>query len=115
MPNEKGWCTKEEALAAGLPLWIKVDSFKPGRWTAEPYKHAVLLTRTRCKQLGMPALRTNEAPCAFKYNNAENSSYRYVPLFDRTDVFENGELPYSVLKDGEVMGKAEGHRNDRNT
>lgn len=106
MPNEKGWYTKEEALATGLPLWIKVDSYKPGRWTAEPYAHAVLLTRTRCKRLGMPALRNgNEAPCAFKYNNAVSSSYRYVPLYDRTDVFESGELPYSILYEGEMMGR----------
>lgn len=108
MPNEKGWYTKEEALATGLPCWIKKDSFKPGRWTDTPYEHAVLLTRSRCQKLGMPALRNgHEAPSAFKYNNAENSSYRYVPLYDRTDVFENGELPYSVLREGERMQRPE--------
>lgn len=111
MPNEKGWYTKEEAQETGLPIWIKADSMKPGRWTTEPYEHAVLLTRTRCKQLGVPALSVGrEMPSALRYNNAENSKYRYVPLFERTSVFTSGELSYSLLQDGEVMGKAEGHR-----
>lgn len=109
MPNEKGWYTKDEALSTGLPIWIKAGSYKQGKWTTEPYEKAILLTLTRCKKLGMPVLRNGyEAPSAFKYNNAENSSYRYIPLYDRTDVFENGELPYSILNDGEVMGNWEG-------
>lgn len=106
MPDGKGWLTKEEALAAGLPIFIKTDSLKPGRWTIETYGHAVLLTKTRCAQLKMPTLRGGkESPVAYKYAQAAASSYRYVPLYDRTSVFQSGELPYSILKDGEVMGR----------
>jgi len=106
MPNEYGWMTREEAEATGLPLWIQPSLSAPGRWTHEPYEHAVLLTRTRCEKLRMPALRDGmEAPCAYRYANGGAHSYRYVPVFDRTSVFHKGELPYSILKSGEEMGK----------
>lgn len=106
MPNEKGWLTKDEAIATGLPIFIKKDSTRPGRWTQEPYGHAVLLTKTRCAQLKMPILDSGrEAVVAYRYAQGAASSYRYVPLYDRTSVFESGELPYSILNDGEVMGK----------
>lgn len=105
MPNHIGWLTKEEAYATGLPIYIKTDSMKPGRWTHEPYTHAVLLTKTRCAKLKMPTLRNGrEAPSAYRYVQGAASSYRYVPLYDRTSVFESGELPYSILQDGEIMG-----------
>lgn len=108
MPDNKGWLTKDDAHATGLPIWIKQNSQMPGRWTDDPYKHAVLLTKTRCKELKIPVLNDGmEAPCAFRYANGALSSYRYVPLFDRTSVFEKGELLYSVLKDGERMGSTE--------
>ncbi|MBA9086525.1 hypothetical protein FHR92_003003 [Fontibacillus solani] len=107
MPNEKGWLTKDEAVATGLPLFIKTNSTLPGRWTDEPYGHAVLLTRTRCAQLKMPTLRSGrEAVVAYRYAQAAASSFRYVPLYDRTSVFESGELPYSILQDGEIMGSS---------
>ncbi|MFM9329018.1 hypothetical protein [Paenibacillus mesotrionivorans] len=105
LPNAKGWLTKEEAKATGLPLFIKTDSTKPGRWTQEPYGHAVLLTKTRCVALKMPTLDSGrEAAVAYRYAQGASSSYRYVPLYDRTSVFESGELPYSILQDGEIMG-----------
>lgn len=103
MPNERGWFNKEEAYATGLPIFIKTSDTVPGHWTHEPYPHAVLLTRTRCKQLGMPII-LREAPCAFKYLKRNASNYCYVPLYDRTSVFESGELSYSILKEGEIMG-----------
>lgn len=106
MPNEKGWLTKEEAQATGLPIFIKTDSQKPGRWTHETY-HAILLTKTRCDQLKMPNLDSGrEAPVAYRYAQGAASRYRYVPLYDRTNVFESGELPYNILQDGEIMGNA---------
>ncbi len=105
MPNGKGWLTKDEAVATGLPLFIKTDSTSPGRWTHEPYGHAVVLTKTRCAQLKMPTLRNGrEAAVAYRYAQGAPSSYRYAPLYDRTSVFEFGELPYSILRDGEIMG-----------
>lgn len=103
MPNEKGWYSKEEADATGLPVWIKRHSMQPGQWTHKPYDFAVLLTRSRCKELGMPALRNGrESPSAFRYKNS-GSQYRYIPLYDRTDVFVNGELPYTILNEWEIM------------
>ena len=104
MPNERGWYSKEEAYATGLPIWIRRDSMQPGQWTHKPYDLAVLLTRTRCKELGMPTLRNGmEAPSAFRYKNSEGSQYRYIPLYDRTDVFESGELPFTILNEWEIM------------
>lgn len=111
MPNEHGWMTREEAEATGLPLWIQQSHSAPGRWTKEPYDHAVLLTKTRCKELKMPIMLHNaEPPSGYRYNNRADSSYRYVPIYDRTSVFEKGELPYSILKDGEQMGKPKEER-----
>lgn len=105
MPDTKGWLTKEEATVTGLPLFIKTERTKPGRWTQEPYGHAVLLTKTRCAQLKMPTLDSGrEAAVAYRYAQGASSSYRYVPLYDRTSVFESGDLPFSILRDGEIMG-----------
>jgi hypothetical protein len=106
MPNEKGWYTKEEVLETGLPYYIP----RSDKWTSEPYPFAVLLTKSRCKQLGMPILRSgNEKPSAFKYaanagSGTGDLNHRYVPLYDRTDVFEAGELSISILFKGEMMG-----------
>lgn len=106
MPNEKGWLTKEEVLETRLPYYQKkIWDGKEAGWNYEPYSCAALLTRTRCKQLGMPALRNgNEAQSAYLYVNPTSDKYRFVPLFDRTDVFEAGELPWSILKPYEKMG-----------
>jgi len=107
MPNEQGWLTKDEATATGLPIFIKTSSQKPGWWTHKPYRHAVLLTKTRCTQLKMPTLDSGrEAAVAYRYAQGAASSYRYVPLYDRTSVFESGELPYSILQDGEIISSA---------
>lgn len=107
MPNGKGWLTKEEVKETGLPCYHKkIWDGKEAGWSHEPYPYAALLTRTRCKQLGMPALRTgSEAPSAYLYINATSDKYRFVPLFDRTDVFESGELSWDVLQPHEKMGE----------
>lgn len=107
MPNEKGWLTKDEAYTTGLPIFVKTDSQKPGHWTHTPYNHAVLLTKSRCAQLKMPTLDSGrEAAVAYRYAQGAANRYRYVPLYDRTSVFTSGELPYSILLDGEIMGDA---------
>ena len=105
MPNEKGWLTKEEAEATGLPIYRKSIWNNKAGWSHEPYPIAALLTRTRCKELGMPALRNgSEAPSAYLYSNTPSDRYRFVPLYDRTDVFMSGELPWSILQKHELMG-----------
>lgn len=104
MPNEKGWYSKEEVLETGLPYYTG------SRWTAEPYRFAVLLTKTRCEELKMPILKDgHEKPSAFRYAAAAgvgtgDHKHRYFPLYDRTSVFETGELPLSILYKHEVMG-----------
>lgn len=107
MPNEKGWYNKEEVLATGLPYYIP----RSGRWTHEPYDFAVLLTKSRCKGFGIPILckMGYEAPSAFRYAAAagtgtDDKLHRYIPLYDRTDVFEHGEISMSKLYDHEIMG-----------
>ncbi len=105
MPNAKGWLTKEEVLETGLPYYIPASN----RWTSTPYKFAVLLTKSRCKEFGMPILPNgHEKPSAFRYAAAagtgtDDKMHRYIPLYDRTSVFERGELPMNVLYPGEIM------------
>ncbi len=108
MPNEKGWYTKEEVLESGLPYYIPASS----RWTAEPYDYAVLLTKSRCKEFGIPILSNGlERPSAFRYGAAAgtgtgDSTHRYFPLYDRTSVFTSGEIAFNKLFKGETMSIA---------
>lgn len=107
MPNEKGWYTKEEVIETGLPYYIGASK----RWTDERYGFAVLLTKSRCKEFGIPILTNGfEAPSAFRYAAAAgtgsgDSKHRYFPLYDRTSVFESGELDMKLLYEHEIMGK----------
>lgn len=110
MPNEKGWYTKEEVLQTGLPYYIP----RSKRWTHEPYPFAVLLTKSRCKEFGCPVMgngvikeERGEYPSAFRYASAagtgtDDKAHRYIPLYDRTDVFES-ELDIKLLYDHEIM------------
>lgn len=96
MPNDIGWYSKEEMLETGLPYFIS-------SWSHEPYDFALLLTKTRCASLKMPILRSGrEKPSAFYYNNAPNHKYRYIPLYDRTDAFD--EVRDVEFKPYEIMG-----------
>jgi hypothetical protein len=110
MPNDKGWYTKEEMLQTGLPYWkpkiwyTKEGGMNEPGWSHKPYEYAVLLTKSRCKELGMPILEEGrEKPSAFLYINAPGNKYRYVPLYDRTSVFQSGELSENILKPHEIM------------
>ncbi|MEK5163160.1 hypothetical protein NYE69_12585 [Paenibacillus sp. FSL R5-0527] len=103
MPNVQGRFTKEEVIQTGLPYYIPTSN----RWTHEPYEFAVLLSKTRCKQLGIPILSSGrEKPSAFLWSPAAGTgtsdlTHRYVPLYDRTDA-------YNEIKDKlyprEIMG-----------
>ncbi|MEI7028390.1 hypothetical protein [Paenibacillus sp. y28] len=107
MPNEKGWYSKAEVLETGLPYYIPSSK----RWTQEPYPFAVLLTKTRCQDFGIPILpQGRELPSAFRYAAAagtgtDDKTHRYYPLYDRTDVFKSGELAMELLNKYEIMGK----------
>lgn len=105
MPNHKGWFTKEEVLETGLPYYIPASK----RWTDAPYPFAVLLTRSRCSKLGMPILSSGrEKPSAFRYlaaagsGTSDDKRYRYVPLYDRTDVYQEIK---DQLYEHEIMGR----------
>jgi hypothetical protein len=89
MPDKRGWMMKEEALESSLPIYYPTGK---GRWTARPYPFAVLLTRTRCQKLGVPAMSVDtEKPSALLYKalsaSKEDDRYRFVPLYDRTDAY----------------------------
>ena len=103
MPNYKGWYTKEEVLETGLPYYIPSSK----RWTDTPYAFAVLLTKSRCSDLGVPIMTSGEKPSAFKYialagsGTNDDKRYRYAPLYDRTEVHD---LIKDRLYGHEIMG-----------
>ncbi|BFH18283.1 hypothetical protein J6TS7_21070 [Paenibacillus dendritiformis] len=107
MPNSKGWYSKEEVLETGLPYYIK----RSKRWTHEPYSFAVLLSKSRCNEFGVPTLESGrEAPVAFKYlanggSGTGDNKHRFCPLYDRTSVFTSGEISMEKLFPGEIMGQ----------
>jgi hypothetical protein len=107
MPNEKGWYTKEEVANTGLPYYIPTSE----RWTETPYEFAVLLTKSRCREFGIPILGNGaERPSAFLYNplagrGTNDKTHRYVPLYDRSSVFETGEIDMDRLYKREFMRK----------
>lgn len=104
MPNSQGRYTREEAYETGLPIYITTTK----RWTETPYPFAVLLSKSRCKKLGVPILSNgHEKPSAFLY--APNAGigtgdlqHRYIPLYDRTDAVD--EIGLNNLFDREIMG-----------
>lgn len=114
MPNERGFYTKEEVLATGLPYYIPASK----RWTSTPYEFAVLLSKTRCKEFRMPVMGngvikedgSGEYPSAFRYAAAagtgtDDKTHRYIPLYDRTDVWKSGEISLDKLYEHEIMRK----------
>jgi len=109
MPNDKGWYTKAEVEETGLPYYIP----RSKRWTHKPYPFAVLLSKSRCKELGIPILSSGrEKPSAFRYAAAAgtgsgDNQHRFIPLYDRTDVYEAGEISLEELFDYEVMKDGE--------
>ncbi|AYB48169.1 MULTISPECIES: hypothetical protein [Paenibacillus] len=48
--NKKGWYAKEEVLETRFPYYNSISK----RWTDTPYPFAVLLTKSRCNDLGDP-------------------------------------------------------------
>jgi len=103
LPNEIGWYTKDEVQATGLPYWITASK----RWTHAPYDFAILLSRSRCKELGAPILSNGyEHPIAFRYASAAQGQHRYIPLYDRTDLYWNLVSEGIHLYDYEQMGIA---------
>ncbi|MNC45171.1 hypothetical protein D3C75_941190 [compost metagenome] len=102
MPDKRGWMQKKEAEESGLPIYYPAGK---GRWTKKPYTIAVLLTRTRCQQLGVPAMSPDsESPSALLYKALSGSKvddrYRYVPLYDRTEAYP---LIKNQLNPSEIM------------
>lgn len=103
MANSKGWLTKAEVLATGLPYYIP----RSKRWTGEPYSFAVLLTKTRCKAFALPVReKAQEKPVAYLYlanagSGTDDMQHRYVPLYNRTFAYED---IYKKLLPREMMG-----------
>ncbi|MFD1777043.1 hypothetical protein [Paenibacillus rhizophilus] len=83
MPNKKGWLTKNEMMDTGQPCFIPdAAGALTGRWFGTPPLGGILLTATRCKQLGCP-VKTNEYAVAYFYSAAAPDHFRYVPFFHR--------------------------------
>lgn len=109
MPNKKGWYTREEVLETGLPSYNSNSK----RWTHEPYPFAVLLTKSRCKELGVPILESGrELPSAFRHialaghGTNEDKRYRYAPLYDRTvsyDLLKNNLYEHEIMGDSDTV------------
>ncbi|WP_044480467.1 hypothetical protein [Paenibacillus antibioticophila] len=102
MPNKEGRYNKLEVKRSGLPVYIPRSS----RWTSKPYRFAVLLTRRRCQQFGVP-VKQNEAPGAFLFSasagaGTSDQQHRYYPLFDRTTDMAGNEsarlYPHEIMK-----------------
>ncbi|QKS43463.1 hypothetical protein HUB94_02775 (plasmid) [Paenibacillus cellulosilyticus] len=106
LPNDKGWYTKDEVIATNLPYWIAASS----RWTSEPYNFAILLSKTRCQELGAPILSNGrEHPSAFRYAAAAgkgDNRHRYIPLYDRTEMYSTIIAENIRLYNYEQMGAA---------
>lgn len=58
--------------------------FTGSRWIGfDDEKERVLLTRSRCKQLGFP-VQNSEEPIAYRYAVDGPADRKYVQVFDRT-------------------------------
>lgn len=68
--------------------WLGIPLCTYTRWFGERLtERRVLLPAYRCKEIDAP-VDPEETPIVFKYVNAGPSSYRYSPLFDRTEQVE---------------------------
>ncbi|AYB47679.1 hypothetical protein D5F53_32165 [Paenibacillus lautus] len=102
------WVNKAQAQASRMPCLIprqvEIDGnwVWEGKWVSAPEPIAdILLTYTRCTQLGCP-VGEKEKPAAYVYCSSELSSYRYVPIWPRfieqIDMSKVNELELRVLK-----------------
>ncbi|AHV96120.1 hypothetical protein [Paenibacillus sabinae] len=103
MPNEQGRYNRQEVIESGLPYFIP----RSGKWNGNTYPFAVLLSKTRCKELGVPILSNgHENPSAFLYSanagaGTNDTDHRYYALYDRTDAYEEIK---DKLYPREIMG-----------
>lgn len=105
MPNKEGRYNRTEVIDSGLPYWVN-----PARgWTHKPYPFAVLITKSRCKEFGVPILSNgHEKPSAFRYAAAAgtgtgDNQHRYYALYDRTEAFLAGAIDKNKLFPFEIM------------
>lgn len=106
MPNEQGRYNRQEVIDSGLPYFIP----RSGQWNGNTYPFAVLLSKTRCKELGVPILdNSHEAPSAFLYSanagaGTKDNTHRYHALYDRTEAYDEIK---DKLYPREIMGRKE--------
>lgn len=92
------------------PLWFfsraEVEFFEKPFYTGHRWigfnddNMRVLLTRSRCKELGYP-VHENEEATAYRYTINGSADRKYVPVYDRT----NCDLPLEKLYSKEVYPK----------
>jgi hypothetical protein len=102
MPNKEGRYNRQEVLDSRLPYFIP----RSQRWNGEQYDFAVLLSKTRCRELGVPIMENGEQPSAFLYSpnagrGTNDLDHRYHALYDRTDAYEEIK---DRLHPREIMG-----------
>lgn len=102
MPNTQGRFNRQEVLESGLPYFIP----RTGQWNGKTYPFAVLLSKTRCKELGVPIMEKGEQPSAFLYaanagSGSNDNQHRYYALYDRTDAYPEIK---DKLHPREIMG-----------
>lgn len=82
------WLNKHQVQATGKPcliprqIEINGEWVWDGKWIGMPPICDILLTYSRCKQLGCP-VGEYERPVAYVYKQSEPTQFRYVPLWAR--------------------------------
>lgn len=84
MPD-KGYYSRLEVDSWGLPFWTG------SRWIGEFSDMCVLLTKSRCKHFGF-SIEDGEQPVAFRYTTNGPGTYKYTPVYDRTNRFIDDKL-----------------------
>jgi hypothetical protein len=82
------WLNKHQVQASGKPcliprqIEINGEWVWDGKWIGMPPVCDILLTYSRCKQLGCP-VGEYERPAAYVYKQSEPTQFRYVPFWAR--------------------------------
>ncbi|MBW4838618.1 MAG: hypothetical protein KZY74_04425, partial [Paenibacillaceae bacterium] len=76
-----------------------------GKWIGMPPVCDILLTYSRCKQLGCP-VGEYERPAAYVYKQSESTQFRYVPFWAR--FAEQIDLSLTDELEAKIIGRRRG-------
>lgn len=77
--DRDGWLNRAEMIAAGKPFFNPVLK----KWMGSFSDMHILMSRSRCKEIGMP-VKPGEEAVAYRLINSASGSRRWMPLYDRT-------------------------------